>query len=176
MKAHTQMHQVIIIIVIIAPVTLCYFIMSHATTNSLLSRTHVNTTHLLNTTCTLVAVGVILGRLVCRRRWVFTLRGTILTSKRTMRLSLWVPIHPTSLPLWPRISFDSLRHPSLTCCSSHSKPRKFQLPRRAFQPILESQVIVITWTFIPLVTILHHLICCNYYCTLSGDSSDEHLQ
>jgi hypothetical protein len=34
-------------------------------TNSLLSHIHVNTANLLNTTCTLVATNVILGRLEC---------------------------------------------------------------------------------------------------------------
>ena len=44
-----------VIVVIIAMLTLCYSIMSHAT-NSQLSCIHVNATYLLNVTCTLIAI------------------------------------------------------------------------------------------------------------------------
>ena len=41
--------------------------------NSLLSCIHVKTTDLLNITCTLVAKGMILGRLECMLNWALTL-------------------------------------------------------------------------------------------------------
>ena len=44
------------------------FVLFHNVTcygNALLSLIHVSTTHLLNTTCSLVAIGMILGKLEC---------------------------------------------------------------------------------------------------------------
>ena len=58
------MHQVVTV-VIIAMLTLCYSIMSHATRISLLLLMHVSTIDLLTIICTLVATSMILGRLGC---------------------------------------------------------------------------------------------------------------
>ena len=58
------MHHVVII-VIIATLTSCYSIMSHATLILFYHGIHVNTTKLLNITYTLVATNVILQSLKC---------------------------------------------------------------------------------------------------------------
>ena len=63
-KPHVRTHH-ILIIVLIAMLTLSYSIMSHAYNNSLLSHIHVNSTNLINITCTLVATSMKLERLEC---------------------------------------------------------------------------------------------------------------
>ena len=71
-------------------------------TNSLLSRIHANTTELLNTKCTLVAAGVILGRLKC----MFLRKGPILTCPLVLTRLILTPFPlpsrpPHSSPLGP---------------------------------------------------------------------------
>ena len=54
--------------VIIIIIAMLHFVLFHNVTwymDSLLSRIHVNTTYLLNIMCTLVAAGLMLGRLEC---------------------------------------------------------------------------------------------------------------
>ena len=66
-KPHACMHHVVIIVIYCHYCRLTFMLFCNITCciNSLLSRIHVNTANLLNITCTLVAVGVILGRLEC---------------------------------------------------------------------------------------------------------------
>ena len=61
------MHHVVIIVIYCHYCRLTFMLFRNITCyiNSLLSRIHVNAANLLNITCTLVAVGVILGRLEC---------------------------------------------------------------------------------------------------------------
>ena len=62
-KPHACTHHVFIL-VIIAMLTLCYSIMSLAT---LILYCHINIAGLLNIMCTLVATGMILGSLECKK-------------------------------------------------------------------------------------------------------------
>jgi hypothetical protein len=57
----TSSHTGIVVIVIVALLTLCYFVVSRIT----LACTHVSIAYLLNITCTLLAMHVILRRLAC---------------------------------------------------------------------------------------------------------------
>ena len=73
-KPHAHMHHIGInfIIMIIALLTLYYSTTSHATLVLCYHACmHVNTTYLLNITCTLVATCVMLGRLDCTSRTLF---------------------------------------------------------------------------------------------------------
>ena len=56
------MHHIVIIVIIVDFVLFCNVT---CYTRYLLSCIYVNTTHLLNITCTLVAIGMILGKLEC---------------------------------------------------------------------------------------------------------------
>lgn len=58
-------HQVVIIVIIIIAMLTVLFHNVICYTNSLLAHIHVNTRCLLNITCTLAAMGMILGRLEC---------------------------------------------------------------------------------------------------------------
>ena len=64
-KAHVHTYHIVIIVIIVinAMLTLCYF--HNVNTISLLLCIHVNNANLLNITCTLVAQGVLLKRLEC---------------------------------------------------------------------------------------------------------------
>ena len=60
------MHHVVIIFIycVIVVLTLCYSIMSHATP-IFYYHVFMLTTYLLNIMCTLIAIGMIIGRLEC---------------------------------------------------------------------------------------------------------------
>ena len=94
-KPHAHTHHVIIIVIviIIAILNLCYSITSH--TNPLLSHIHVNTTKLLNMTCTLVATSVILRSLECINdtmcKCCFAIRCIPTTSIMCCRFMSWKP-------------------------------------------------------------------------------------
>ena len=66
-RLHACTHHVVVIVinVIVAMLTLWYFIVSHATTIFFLSCIYVNTTKLLHIMCTLVVTSVILQSLEC---------------------------------------------------------------------------------------------------------------
>ena len=102
-KPHARTHHIIVIvnIVIIATMSLCHSLMSHATLILYLSRIHANTVHFLNVMCTLVATYVILESLE------FTL-DIIHYFKKTMS---WAEILDRPVHFFPVFPMCSLNRP-----------------------------------------------------------------